>query len=114
MSLLGGLIQLLQNTVSSVNLSVGAGPVLAEEILIEHIPAVGGVFRVELHMFDSPPLSVAVRVGGSNVFIPATTAIPGAGVYSIQVTSIAGQHIRLVALADLAEVFADMIITQIG
>lgn len=114
MSLLGGLIQLLQNTVSSKNLSVSAYGALAGEVLAVHTPAIGGVYQIELHILDSPAQSVAVCVGGTAVFTPATSAAPGAGAYRFQVTTLSAQTISLMAVADIAVVYADLIITQIG
>lgn len=114
MSLLGGLIQLLQNTVSSVNLSVFTTTAVAGDILATHTTAVGGVFHMELHMLDIPAQAVVVRVNGADVFCPATTTASGAGAYNIQFTALLGQHIQLVALVDVGVVYADLIITQIG
>ena len=114
MSLIGNLFQLLQNTVASVNLSTAETTFLMGDTLLSWSPPVGGIFKLELHLFDAPARSVSLQVGNTIVFTPSTSALAVDPPYNIQVVASPSQPIQLVANANILAVYADLIITQIG
>ena len=119
MSLLNSLVQLLQNTVASVNLSLwepGGNSVLQEETLLEWAPPAAGIFKVDLYAQDGTPRALGVLKNNTLLFAPATVTDTLCR-YTLQVVLLSSDSLKVSTTSDYSpgsSIRVDLIITQIG
>ncbi len=115
MGLFSSIVNLLENTVETTNLSYTDYTPAVGDVLHDFHPSAPGVFSVKWHVFcTEQPSGVAIKKNGVTVFAPATIVVPDGG-YTIQVALLAGEHMTVeVLIATPAPIYSDLIITQIG